>query len=147
MVMIAILVVVVSMIVMMLAMTARRMIMRGMIVHCVLPGSCFQGMRMGGFGIGAALRIERRFDSDHASPQPRDHRLNNVVAPNPQPLGRDLRGQMAITQVPGYANQMLRIIAANLGKRLGRSDHLDQPTIPEYQRVAAAQRDRFFQIE
>jgi hypothetical protein len=148
MVMIAILVmVVVSVIVLMLAMTARRMTVRGMIMRCVLPGSGFQRMRMGGFGIGAALRIEWRFDFDHPSPQARNHRLNDVIAPIPQALGHDLCRQMAIAKVPGDANQMLRILAANLSKRLGRGDHLDQPTILEHQRVTAAKRDRFFQIE
>ena len=49
--------------------------------------------------------------------------------------------------MPGEPNQMLRIGAPDLEQRLRRRDDLDQPTIVEYQGVAAAQRDRVFQIE
>ena len=54
---------------------------------------------------------------------------------------------MAVAEMPGDPNQMLRIVAANFGQRLRRRDHLDQPAIVEHQRVAAAQRDRVFQVE
>ena len=42
---------------------------------------------------------------------------------------------------------MLGLDPANFNKRLGGSDHLDQPAIVEHQRIAAAQRDGIFQIE
>jgi hypothetical protein len=32
-------------------------------------------------------------------------------------------------------------------QRLGRRDHLDQPAVFQHQRIAAAQRDRVFQVE
>ena len=54
---------------------------------------------------------------------------------------------MAVAEMPGNANQVLRIGAADLRQRLGCSHHLDQPAVLQHQRVAAAQRDRVFQIE
>ena len=54
---------------------------------------------------------------------------------------------MAIAEMPGDPNQMLRIAAANLDQRLRRRHHLDQAAIVEHQRVAAAQRDGVFEVE
>jgi hypothetical protein len=73
-------------------------------------------LRMGvaAAGIGAAFGIERRFDLDHAGTQPLDHRLDDMVAPDTQALGHDLRRQMAVAEMPGYPNQMMRIGAADL---------------------------------
>ena len=45
---------------------------------------------------------------------------------------------MPVAEMPGDPDQMLRIVAADLGQRLGRRDHLDQPAIFEHQRVATA---------
>src|ERR1700731_1786568 len=56
-------------------------------------------------GIGAAFGIERRFDLDHARPEPLHHRL--------------------VAEMPGNPDQMLRIVAANFGQRLRRRDDLD----------------------
>ena len=104
-------------------------------------------MGMAAAGIGAAFGIERRLDLDHARAEPLHHRLDDVIAPDPQALGHDLRRQMAVAEMPGDPDQMMRIGAADLEQRLRRRDHLDQPAVVEHQRVAAAQRDRVFQIE
>jgi hypothetical protein len=98
-------------------------------------------------GIGAALGIERRLDLDHAGAEPLHHRLDDVVAPDTQALGHDLRRQMAIAEMPGHPDQMVRIGPLDLGQRLRRCDDFDQPAILEHQRIAAAQRDGVFQIE
>lgn len=98
-------------------------------------------------GIGAAFRVERRFDLDDARAQSLHHRLDDVIAPDAQALPRYLGRQMPIAEMPGKANQMLRIAAADFHKRLRRRDDLDQPAILEHQRVTAAQRDRVFKIE
>ena len=49
--------------------------------------------------------------------------------------------------MPGDANQMQRVLAANFQKRLRRRDHLDQPAVLEHQRIAAAQGRRILEIE
>ncbi len=104
-------------------------------------------MRVAAAGIGAAFGVERRFDLDHAGAETLHHRLDHVIAPDPQTPGHDLRRQMAVAEMPGDANQMLRVGPPDLDQRLRRRNHLDQPAIVQHQRVAAAQRDRVFEIE
>jgi len=121
-------------------MIVRRAILRGMIVT-------FRCMRVTGARIGAAFGIERRLDLDHPRAQPLDHRLDDVIAPDPQAPGNDLRRQMAVAEVPGDPNQVVRIGASDLDQRLRRRDNFDQPVIVEHQRIAAPQRDRVLQIQ
>jgi hypothetical protein len=102
---------------------------------------------MASIGIGPTFGIEWRFDLDHACAQPLHHRLDDMVTPDTQASRRDLRRQMAVAEMPGDPNQMLRIGAANLGQRLRRRDDLDQPVIVEHQRIAAAQHGGIFQIQ
>jgi hypothetical protein len=123
-----------------------RMIM-GMTMRRVIVRQAFGRVRVAAFGIGAAFGIERRFDLDHARAQSPDHRLDDMVATDAQAARGDLRRQMAVTEMPGDPDQMLRIGAANLDQRLRRRDDLDQPAIVEHQRVAATQHNGVFQIE
>ena len=98
-------------------------------------------------GIGAAFGIERRLDLDDARAEALHHRLDDVIAPDPQALGHDLGRQMPVAEMPGDPNQMMRIDAADFHQRLRRGDHFDQPAVLEHQRVAAAQRYGVFKIE
>jgi hypothetical protein len=132
------------------------MIMAFMIVACMIMGVTMRGVvvrlavrgvRVAAFGIGAAFGIERRFDLDHARAQSFHHRLDDVIAPDAQAARGDLGRQMAIAEMPGDPDQMLRIGAANLDQRLRRGNDLDQPAIVEHQRVTAAQHNGVFQIE
>ena len=109
----------------------------------------FAGVRMlvPATGIGATFRIERRFDLDDARAQPLDHGLDHVIAPDAQTPRRDLRRQMAIAEMPGDPNQMLRVPASDFDQRLRRCHDLNQPAIVKHQRVAAAQRHRVFEVE
>jgi hypothetical protein len=104
-------------------------------------------MSMAGLGIGAAFGIERRFDLDDPRAQALHHRLDHMVAADAQALRHDLGRQMAVAEVPGKPDQMLRVGAADLDQRLGSRDHLDHPAVFEHQRVAAAQRDGVLEIE
>ncbi|MGY4157242.1 hypothetical protein ACVINW_003084 [Bradyrhizobium sp. USDA 4461] len=103
------------------------------------------GLRM--LGIGAALGIERRFDLDDSGPQPLHHCLDHVIPADAQALRHDLRRQMAVAEMPGDPDQMMRIAAADFHERLGGCDHLDEAPVLEYQRIAAAQRDRVLEVE
>ena len=145
MVMIAMLVVAVMVVtmVMIVAMMVTALLVRGMTVPRMIIRVV--GVRLA--GIGAAFGIERRFDLDEARAQPSDHCLDHMIAADAQSSGRDLGRQMPIAEMPGQANQMLRIVPPDFKERLGRGHHLDQPAIFEHQRIAAAQRDRIFQIE
>ena len=116
-----------------------------MIVAVIVRG-LFGRVRMAA-GIGAAFGVERRFDLDHPRAEPLHHRLDDVIAPDPQALGHDLGRQMPVTQMPGDPHQMMRIMPANFKQRLRRCDHLDQPAVLKHQRIAAAQCQSVFQIE
>lgn len=70
-----------------------------------------------------------------------------MVAADAQALGHDLRRQMAIAEMPGDADEMVRIAAADFQQRLGLRDHLDQPAVLQFQGIAAAKRDGVFEVE
>jgi hypothetical protein len=129
------------MLVMMVMVVIMSMIMRG-----VLLTASF-GRRMPATLIGAAFGIERRLDLDDPRAEPPQHLRNDVVTPDTQRLRGDLGRQMAISEVPSEPNHMLRIPALDLDQRLGGGHDLDQASIVEHQRIAAAQRDRLFQVE
>ena len=104
-------------------------------------------MRMAAGGIGAAFGIERRLDLDDAGAEPLHHRLDDMISANAQALRHNLRRQMTVAEVPGDPDQMMRIAALDLDQRLGCGNHLDQAAVFQHQRIAAAQRDRMFEIE
>jgi hypothetical protein len=80
----------------------------------VLVRTALGHMGVAAAGIGAAFGIERRIDLDHAGAEPLHHRLDDVIAPDPQALGHDLRRQMAVAEMPGDPNQMVRVGASDL---------------------------------
>jgi len=144
-------VMVVTMVVMTMIVIMRRMGM-GFGMSMGMRGMCMcmrVGFRCMGVTarIGPAFGIERRLDLDDARAKPLHHRLDDVIAANAQALRHDLGRQMAITEMPGDPDQMQRIGAADFDQRLGGGHHLDQPAVFEDQRIAAAQRDRVFEIE
>jgi hypothetical protein len=104
-------------------------------------------MRMAGLGIGPAFGIERRLDLDHPRAKPLHHGFDDVIAADAQGFGHELRRQMAIAEVPGDADEMVRIVAADLEQRLGCRDHFDQPSVLQHQRIAAAQCNGILQVE
>ena len=104
-------------------------------------------MRVTPTGIGAAFRIEGCFDFDDPCAQSFHHRLDDVIATDAQAPSRYLGRQMAVAEMPGDSNQVLRIVAANFRQRLRRRHDLDQPAIVEHQRIAAAQGRGMLQIE
>jgi hypothetical protein len=137
-----IVVVMIVMVMMVIAMIVRCMVMRRMLVRIALAG-----VGVTAAGIGAAFGIEWRLDLDDARAQAFDHRFDDVIAPDAQAPRHDLRRQMTVAEMPGNANQMLRVGPPDLEQRLRRRHHLDQSAIFKHQRIAAAQRDGVFQIE
>ncbi len=135
-------VVVIAMIMMMMVMSV--MIMRGVVVLSIIVRSNRMPMVA---TVGAAFRIERRFDFYHARAETSCHGLDDVIAADAQSFAHDLRRQMAIAEMPGDTNEMLRIAAANFSERLRRCDHLDEATVFQHQRVAAPQRNGIFKIK
>ena len=118
-----------------------RMIVMGVVVMPMIV------MTIPAAGIGAAFRIERRVDGDDARAEALHHLLDHMIAPDAQALADDLCRQVPIAEMPGDPHQMIRIAAANLDKRLRRGDHFDEAAVFQHQRIAAAQRDGFLQVE
>src|SRR5712671_6754780 len=54
---------------------------------------------------------------------------------------------MAVAEMPGDPDQMLRIVTPDLDQQLRRGDDLDQPVIVEHQRVTTSQHGCVFQVE
>src|SRR6185437_10971000 len=143
--MVVMLVMVVVIMVMMIAMIVMMvMAMRMIVAGVTMP---FMRMTMRRSGIGATLGIERRLDLDDACAEPLHHRLDDVIPADAQSLRHELRRQMAVAEMPGDPDQVMRIAALDLEQRLGRRHHLDQPAVLEHQRVAAAQGDGVLEIK
>ena len=117
------------------------MVMIG-VVAVIMRGMIVRRLR-----ISAALGIERRLDLDDARAKPLHHRLDDVIPADAQAFRHDLGRQMAIAEMPGDPDQMQGIGAADFEQRLGGRHHLDQPSVFQHQRIAAAQRDGVFEIK
>ena len=119
--------------------------MRGMVMIIVIMMVMAMNRRRG--DIGAAFRVERRFDRDNRGAESPRHVLDDMIAPDAQALGQQFGRQMAVAEMPGDAHQRGQVGAADLGERLGRGDNLDDAAILQRETVAGAQHHRFGQIE
>ena len=142
-VMLVMIVIVVSMIVTMVCVIAAMLVMAVVMMTVIVMAM----PRMTAPDISAAFRIERCFNDNDARAKAAHHLLDHMIAPDAQALADDLRRQMAVAEMPGDPHQMMRIGAADFHQQLGRGNHFDQPPVFQHQRIAAAQRDGFFQIQ
>ena len=145
-VMIVVMLVMIMMMVMtMVGVTMMRVIVAVLVMAVVVMVMAMSGMTAA--GISAAFGIERRLDGDDTRAKTAHHILDHMIAADAQTLADDLRRQMAVAEMPGDPHQMMGIGASDFHQRLGRGDHFDQPPVFQHQRIAAAQRYRFFQIQ
>lgn len=133
--------VIVRMIVMLVIVLRVTMIMVAVIMMAVTM------RRVAAAGIGSAFRIERRLDGDDARAETSHHLLDDMIAPDAKALADDLGRQMAVAEMPRDPDQMMRIGATDFHQRLRRGHDLDQPSVFQHQRIAAAQRHRFLQVQ
>ncbi len=92
-------------------------------------------------GVGAALRIERRLDVGDVRVQTLDHLLDDVVAANADAVALELRGQVAVAEMPGDTEQFGRAVRRDLRQRLRRGVDGDDAPVIQRQPVAVAERD------
>ena len=104
-------------------------------------------MNRRGGDIGAAFRIERRFDFDDCRAKAPRHVFDHVIAPDAQAFLQEFGRQMPIAQVPGDAHERGRVGAANLRQTFGCGDDFDDAPVLQRQAVAGAQHHGFGQIE
>ena len=146
-VIVVVVIVVAMLVVMMVVVITAVIVIVIIVVVMTMVAMIMRGMIMGRLRIGAAFGIERRLNLDDARAEPLHHRLDDMIAANAQALRHDLRRQMAVAEMPGDADQMQGIGAADLDQWLGRRHHLDQPSVFQHQRIAAAQGDGVFEVE
>jgi hypothetical protein len=136
----------VSMIVVVVVSVDRPMIMVVMVIMIMTVVVRVRGAVLG-LRIGAAFRIERRFERDHAGAKTLGHRLDDGIAADAQRLWLYFSRQMPVAEVPGDASQDQRVGGPDFHQRFGLGDHLDHAPVLEPQPVAAAQHRRFRKIE
>jgi hypothetical protein len=110
------------------------MIMFGMIVARM----AMRFVRVAVAGISATFGVERRLNLDDTRAQAPHHRLDDVIAPDPQTVSRDLRRQMAVTKMPSNPDEVPRVLTTNFKQRFRRRYDFHQPAVIEHQRITAA---------
>src|SRR5262245_23258764 len=89
--------------------------------------------------VGAALWVERpRYDA-HLAAQTAHHLGNDMVVTNVEDTGGNLRRQMAVAQMPGYARQEPRVAAGDLQQSLRRRLDGNDASILQAQAITRAQ--------
>jgi|SRR5580704_9480713 hypothetical protein len=104
------------------------MIMAVVVIMVVMMG--LRGVALG-LHIGAALRIERRFERDHPRPETLGHRLDDGVAADAQRLWHDFGRQMTVAEVPGDAGQGQGVGGPDFRQRFGLGKHFDHASVLE----------------
>src|SRR5215472_9756268 len=79
--------------------------------------------------IGTLLGRERRLDLPRGGAEAAQHLGDDMVSADEDALRLDLCRQMAIAEMPGEAQQMMRAAAADLEQRLGRRFNRDPAAI------------------
>ena len=122
----------------------RMIVVRVIVVRMTVMRVVARGLRR---LIGPCVGLERRLDMADLGAQSAHHVLEHVIAAHAQPVGENLRRRVTVSHVIGDAGELARVRAAHFRELLGRGDDLDQPSILQHQRIAAAQRHRFGKVE
>src|SRR6056297_1437879 len=96
---------------------ASLMVVAGMFVARVFVSRVFVT------GIGAAFRMEGRLRRAGVGAEASEHLHDDVVVADADGLAQDLRGQVAVAQVPGDAQQLLGRFRTDVDDPLGLRPH------------------------
>ncbi len=97
--------------------------------------------------VGTAFRIKRGFDFGDRRAQSPKHITDHVIPAYENAVFLDLRGEMAVADMPGERQQMARALRTHFVKRFRFCAHLYHAPVVKHQTVAVAQEPRFRQIE
>ena len=90
-------------------------------------------------GIGAALRLEWRFDREHFGPKRRHKRgqklFDRLIAAHPQPPLMQFCENMPVAEMPGEPRHAGNVRRAHFQKRLRPRDDFDQPPVVENETI------------
>jgi hypothetical protein len=98
--------------------------------------------------IGAVHWLEGFGDFRHGRSKPFQHGLDDMVALDQYPLFLDLRGEVAVAQMPGEFDLVDRVAGADLQKRLlcGNDFHMTR-TVLEFEEIAMLEDNRLPEVE
>lgn len=124
-------------------MVAMRVVVMGMIM--VMAAICVR-MAVAVAGIGSANGVKLRHDLLDIRAEAFEHRLDDVVAQDQNPVGFDRGGKVAIADVPGEFRDMERVAAAHHIERLVGGRYLDDAASFQQQFIAGRQHDRLREV-
>ena len=97
--------------------------------------------------IGAAFRLERRFDGSDLGAEALEQRLDRFIALEAQLAFHDLHRHVAVAEVPGEPRQRREVCGAHLDQRLGLRHYLHQSASFQQQRIVGSQPHHFRKVE
>ena len=97
--------------------------------------------------IGPTLGIKRGINFRDPGTQPFQHCANDVITPDNDAVGINLRGKMTIADLPGQSHQVLRVVGSDCQKRFRLGPHFNDPAIVEHQSFPMPQQARLFEIQ
>jgi len=97
--------------------------------------------------ISAPFRIEGRGDMGGIRAEAPEHRLDDMILADEQPVGLDLHREMAITEMPGEADEMALVSRADLEERLVGGSDRDNSAVFEDKSVAIPDRHCLREVE
>ena len=96
--------------------------------------------------VGAGLRVERRFHGRKLRAEPAQHVLDHMVAPDPQAVADKLHIDMAIADVPGEPRQLVGGGGHDFNERLRPADDTHDSAIVQHKPIAVVERNRLREV-
>jgi hypothetical protein len=97
--------------------------------------------------VSTAFRLEgnlRRYKIRSKTPE---HLLDHMIGPNAKNPASNFSRQMAVSQMPGKAHQLIGIFMSHFDNKLRSGLNLEPPPIFKLQSVSIGHRDRFREVE
>jgi hypothetical protein len=85
------------------------------------------------------LRLERRLNMRHSRTEPPQHVFKNMIAPDTNTITGNLHIGVAISEMPGDANELARRGCRHLGQRLRQPGNQHDPAIVQHKPIAVVE--------
>jgi len=97
--------------------------------------------------VRASLRLKRCLYRGKICAKAKEHMLDHMVGADAKRVIPNFSRQMAVSQVPREAHELLRILMSHFDNNLGRSLNLEPSTIFKFQAISISHGNRFGKIE
>ncbi len=101
----------------------------------------------GFFRVGPAFRIERRFDARNFRAEFHHQFFQHMIAADADAVAQNLRGYMAVAEMPCDAREMMRVACSDFRNRFAGGNDANHAAVFELQAVAIPQHHGFREIE